>query len=122
MARTLNLCLPFFSFLYFAGDPHGFQPALSNLHSNATAPSALKVKTTVLRKVFAAGPLSMTVFGASKSTVNDRVAVAMRSAALVARTRNVQSPSARGAAGVALESVVHGPKAGLPWSNEHSTF
>ena len=65
------------------------------------------------------GPPSIATVGGSVSTVKSRVWVVVSGKSSVARTRNVQSPSASGPS-VWLLAVVQGPKSSMPWSTEHS--
>ena len=64
VARTLKLCLPFFSRFSFFGDPHPFHLFLSSLHSKVELGSEdLNLNLTLVLSVFLGAPLVILVFG-----------------------------------------------------------
>jgi len=68
VARTLNLCLPFFSRLYFLGDLQGLNGFLSSLHSKLEPGSEeVNLNLTVCFLVFFGAPLVIVVSGAVRS-------------------------------------------------------
>ena len=96
-ARTEKVCVPRLT-LYDFGEVQADQEPLSSLHSNVEPDwDELNRKVAVLDQVELPGPLVIDVFGATVSTVQERVAgvASTLPAASFARTEKVWEPFAR---------------------------